>query len=140
MGTDCIFCGIVQGVLPATKVFEDNQVLAFADIFPLERGHLLVIPKTHVENIYGLDADLGAHLFRVTVQLASVMKEQLAPDGMNLFQANEVAGGQEVFHFHMHILPRWKERMPFRIIPNRTRTPYEELEKLFSGVRAAIPR
>lgn len=135
MGANCIFCGIVRGEAPATKVYEDELVLAFADIFPLERGHLLVVPKVHVENIYGLDADLGAHLFRVTVGLAGVMKRELRPDGMNLFQANEVAGGQEVFHFHMHVLPRWKERMPFRIIPNRTRAEEDELERVFARVR-----
>jgi histidine triad (HIT) family protein len=138
MGSDCIFCSIVAGKAPATRVYEDDLTLAFADIFPLERGHLLVVPKTHVENIYELDAELGAHLFRVTVRLAAVMKKALQPDGMNLFQANEVAGGQEVFHFHMHVLPRWKERMPFRIVPNRTMAQRDELEGVFAPVRERL--
>ncbi len=138
MGADCIFCSIVRGEAPATKVWEDELALAFADAFPLERGHLLVVPKVHVENIYALDPELGAHLFRLTVRLAAALKTELEPDGMNLFQANELAGGQEVFHFHLHILPRWKERAPFRIIPNRTRSPYDELERLFAPVRARM--
>jgi len=138
MASDCVFCSIVRGEAPATKVFEDDRTLAFADIFPLERGHLLVIPKVHVENIYGLEEGIGAHLFRVTMRLARRMKEVLRPDGMNLFQANEVAGGQEVFHFHMHVLPRWKGRIPFRIVPNGNRSSYDELEAVFDEVRKAM--
>jgi histidine triad (HIT) family protein len=138
MASDCVFCSIVRGEAPATKVFEDDHTLAFADIFPLERGHLLVIPKVHVENIDGLDEETGAHLFRVTMRLARRMKQVLRPDGMNLFQANDVAGGQEVFHFHMHVLPRWKGRIPFRFVPNRNRSSYEELEAVFDEVRKAM--
>ena len=80
MASDCVFCSIVRGEAPATKVFEDDHTLAFADIFPLERGHLLVIPKVHVENIDGLDEETGAHLFRVTMRLARRMKQVLRPD------------------------------------------------------------
>jgi len=138
MASDCIFCQIVEGTAPAVRVFEDAHVLAFADIFPLDRGHLLVVPKHHVVDAYGLDEDTGAHLFRVTLRLMRVMKRVLQPDGMNLFQANEVAGGQEVFHYHMHVLPRWRGRRPFMIEKGRPVSGAEELEQVFGPVRAAL--
>jgi histidine triad (HIT) family protein len=104
---DCIFCDIVEGRAPADVVFEDGETLAFMDINPANPGHTLVIPRRHVRNVYELDEAAAAAIMKATVRVARAIKKALQPDGMNLVQSNERAGGQDVFHFHMHIIPRW---------------------------------
>jgi len=103
----CIFCDIVEGQAPADVVFEDKETLAFMDINPANPGHTLVIPKLHVRDIYGLDEEAAAAVMKTTVRVAKAIKRTLQPDGMNLVQSNERAGGQDVFHFHIHVIPRW---------------------------------
>ena len=104
---DCVFCAIGEEQAPAEVVFEDEETLAFIDINPANPGHTLVIPKRHVRNIFDLDEQTAATVMRTTVRVAQAIKRALQPDGMNLVQSNERAGGQEIFHFHMHIVPRW---------------------------------
>ena len=104
---ECIFCDIIEGRAPADVVFEDEETLAFMDINPASPGHTLIIPKRHVRDIYELDEETAAAVMRTTVKVARAVKMALQPDGMNLVQSNERAGGQEIFHFHMHIIPRW---------------------------------
>ena len=104
---DCIFCAIGQGRAPAEIIFEDEETLAFMDINPASPGHALVIPKRHARNIYDLDEETAAAVMKATARVARAIKRALQPDGMNLVQSNEQAGGQDIFHFHMHIIPRW---------------------------------
>ncbi|MFQ5811817.1 MAG: HIT family protein [Anaerolineae bacterium] len=104
---DCIFCAIAEGKAPAEVVFEDEETLAFMDINPANPGHTLVIPKRHVRDIYELDEETAAAVMKAAVQVAGAIKKALQPDGMNLVQSNERAGGQDVFHFHIHVIPRW---------------------------------
>lgn len=104
---DCIFCKIVAGEIPCTKVFEDESALAFMDISPLNRGHLLVIPKEHFETILDIDPQLYGHLASLICKLAKVVNAGLSPDGMNLMQLNGKAGNQVVPHVHLHLVPRW---------------------------------
>ena len=104
---DCIFCAIAEGRAPAEVVFEDGETLAFMDINPANPGHTLIIPKRHMRDIYELGGETAAAVMRTTVKVARAVKMALQPDGMNLVQSNERAAGQEVFHFHMHIIPRW---------------------------------
>jgi histidine triad (HIT) family protein len=103
----CIFCAIIEGQAPAEVLFEDEETLAFMDINPANPGHTLVIPKRHVQDIYGMDEEMVAAVMRATVRVAKAIKRALQPDGMNLVQSNERAGGQDVFHFHIHVIPRW---------------------------------
>lgn len=103
---DCIFCKIIDGVLPCHKVYEDDETLAFMDIFPLSPGHTLVVPKEHHPDLYAMPDHLTAAVMRTARRVALAMAQAIGPDGMNLFQANGPAAGQTVFHFHMHILPR----------------------------------
>jgi len=103
----CIFCAIIEGRAPAEVVFEDGETLAFMDINPANAGHTLVITKRHVRNIYDLDEQIAAAVMRTTVRVAGAIRRALQPDGMNLVQSNERAGGQDIFHFHMHLIPRW---------------------------------
>jgi histidine triad (HIT) family protein len=89
-------------------VFEDNEILAVMDLFPATPGHVLMIPKRHIENIYLMPAEIGAHIMEVSIAVARAIKQQLAPDGLNLIQANEAEAGQTIPHFHLHIVPRYK--------------------------------
>ena len=106
---DCIFCAIAEGVIPATKVYEDDQILAFMDINPANPGHLLVIPKRHYRNIFDINAEMAGKIMQVGTQLASAIKTALSPDGLNLLQSSESAAFQTVFHFHLHLIPRWED-------------------------------
>ena len=104
--SDCVFCGIVAGRIPSSKVFEDELTLAFMDIGEVNPGHVLVTVKPHVENIYGLDDALAAAVFTTAARVARALKTAYAPEGVMLYQANGAAAGQTVYHFHMHLVPR----------------------------------
>jgi len=103
---DCVFCRIVAGTLPSTKVYEDGSTLAIMDINPLTPGHLLVLPKAHVENLFEADEELAATVIRVVVRIAKAVGRSLKPDGLNLLQANGKAAFQSVPHLHFHLIPR----------------------------------
>ena len=105
----CVFCKIVLGELPSTKVFEDEFTLCFMDINPATHGHCLVIPKLHRENIYEMSASECAQVMNTTKQVADAVKTSLKPDGLNLLQANGLQAFQTVFHFHMHVIPRYTD-------------------------------
>jgi histidine triad (HIT) family protein len=109
MATDpnCIFCKIVEGKIPCIKVWEDEVAMAFMDINPLNRGHLLVIPKDHFETILDIEPSLYGHLASVICKLSKAVAKALEPHGMNVMQLNGEAGNQVVPHVHMHIVPRW---------------------------------
>lgn len=103
---NCIFCKIVAGTIPASIVYQDALTIAFMDIGAVNPGHVLVAAKPHVENVFGLDDELAAAVFRTTARVARAVREAFALEGMNLFQANGPVAGQTVFHFHVHVLPR----------------------------------
>jgi len=118
--TDCIFCKIIKGGLPSSKVYEDEVCIAFMDIQPVNPGHVLVVPKTHSKDLSDLPADTGAHLFRVAQRIAVHMPEVgIKTEGINLLVAHGEAAGQEVFHVHLHVIPRYKEDgFGFKFDPN----------------------
>ena len=103
---DNIFAKILRGELPAFKVYEDDRTLAFLDIMPRCPGHTLVIPKAHARNIFDIAPEDFAAVARTTQKVAIAIKKAFAADGITLGQANERAGGQVVFHLHMHVMPR----------------------------------
>ena len=104
----CIFCEIVGGSRPAHVIERTPTVIAFLDGLrqPVDPAHVLVIPRAHIENIYGIDDALGADLFATHARLARAVKRAFAPDGITTWSSNEPAGGQEVPHFHLHVFPR----------------------------------
>jgi histidine triad (HIT) family protein len=105
---DCIFCKIVAGEIPAVKVVDEEEVLAFMDINPASRGHMLVIPKKHAENIFEIsEADLSAVMVAVK-RCAAAVKEAVKAEGITVLQLNGTASDQLVPHLHVHIMPRWK--------------------------------
>jgi histidine triad (HIT) family protein len=107
--TDCVFCDIVAGDAPAYRLHETDRTLAFLDIEPLNPGHALVVPKPHRETLTEMDGDLVADTFRSARTVAEAIEAAVDPDGLNLLQANGEAAGQEVFHAHVHVLPRYEE-------------------------------
>jgi histidine triad (HIT) family protein len=105
--TNCIFCKIVNGEIPAAKVFENEHVLAFLDISQVTKGHTLVIPKVHKENLYELTPDIAGKLYEVVPSIAKAIKTEFKPVGLNSVNNNGELAGQSVFHFHLHLIPRY---------------------------------
>ena len=102
-----IFAKILRGEVPCYKVYEDDAALAFMDVMPQADGHVLVLPKQPSRNILDADPDVLSALIPRVQKIARAVKEALAADGITLLQYNEPAGGQTVFHLHVHIVPRW---------------------------------
>lgn len=107
--SDCIFCQIVSGQIPSSKVYEDEEVLAFLDITQVTKGHTLVIPKKHSRNMLEMDAESASSLFARVPKIAKQLQEKLGASGINIINNNEEAAGQTVFHTHVHLLPRFDE-------------------------------
>ncbi|SIT90930.1 HIT family protein [Edaphobacillus lindanitolerans] len=105
--TECIFCKIADGTIPSAKVYEDDNVLAFMDIMPTTKGHVLLIPKVHRENIYEFSEEEAANLFSVAPKIANALKAEFEPAGMNLLNNTGSAASQSVYHFHLHFIPRY---------------------------------
>lgn len=135
--TDCIFCKIVAKQVPASVVFEDEHALAFMDLGQVNPGHVLVATRSHVENIYGLDDAHASAIFRVTARIARAIQSTFDSPGLNLFQANGVAGAQTVFHFHIHVLPRWPDD-GMRIAWPTSNPPRETLQQYADKLRGAL--
>ncbi len=108
MDSDCIFCKIIAGDLPCTKIYEDDEVLAFLDIGPIIKGHTLVIPKVHIDPLTEISDALLGKLMAVVKQLTRAQIEGLGADGVNITQANGKAAGQIVPHVHFHVIPRFE--------------------------------
>lgn len=105
---DCIFCKLANGVIPAATLYEDDDFRVILDAGPASRGHALILPKQHYENLCQLDEAVGAKVLKVAAKLGKAMESGLGCAGFNLVQNNGEAAGQTVMHFHMHIIPRYK--------------------------------
>lgn len=134
---NCVFCRIAQGALPASKVFEDEHTLAIMDIQSVNPGHMLVLVKPHRANIYELDDGLAGAAFRTAARMARALKQAFACEGVTLLQANEKAGAQTVFHFHIHVLPRWEGDGMELAWPVKN-PPREALEDMAEKLRSAL--
>ena len=109
MKDDCIFCKIAAGQIPSSTIYEDSHFRVFLDINPATKGHCLIVPKEHFENIYDLDAETAGKAFVLATLISRALKNVLGCDGLNVVQNNGPAAGQSVFHFHMHLIPRYKD-------------------------------
>ena len=106
---NCFFCRIANGGFPSATIYEDDDFRVFLDVGPATRGHALLVPKEHFANLYELDDEHCAKVLGVARKVGSRMKDKLGCDGLNLVQNNGEAAGQTVFHFHMHMIPRYKD-------------------------------
>lgn len=136
----CVFCDIVAGRAPASVVYEDDRAVAFMDLFPVHPGHTLVVPRRHVPDLLTCPDDVAAHLFAVSARLAPAVLTATAAQGFNVWTANGEAAGQEVFHLHLHILPRHANdafglRFPKGYPRQASR---EELDRVASAIKAHL--
>lgn len=105
---DCIFCKLANGVIPTNSIYEDEDFNVILDMSPASRGHALILPKEHAANIYELPEETAGRVFRLAQKMAGSMTEKLHCDGFNIVQNNGAVAGQTVFHFHMHLIPRYE--------------------------------
>ena len=103
---DCIFCKIITGQIPCAKVYENEHVLCFLEIHPCVKGHVLVVPKQHFRNVFDATKEQYLQLHEAAQLIAKKLKQNLSCDGVNIFQNNESCAGQDVFHAHIHVVPR----------------------------------
>ncbi len=104
---DCIFCKLANGIIPTNSFYEDEDFKVILDASPATKGHALILPKQHADNLYELDDATAAKVLPLAKKLATAMKDKLNADGINVVQNNGEAAGQTVMHFHMHLIPRY---------------------------------
>ena len=135
--TDCVFCKIVAGQIPSTRIYEDEHVVAFMDIGQVNPGHVLVAVKKHAANLFELDDAQAAAVGRAGAKIARALKKAFGPEGLSVYQANGKPAGQTVFHYHVHLLPRhegdgmeltWPVKNP----------PRDKLEEYAGKIRAVL--
>ena len=107
--SECLFCKIINGEIPSLKVYEDEHVFAFMDIMPLTKGHTLLIPKTHCKDLFEMPEDVARNLYAAAPKVANAIKKAFQPAGMNTVNNNGATAGQTVFHYHLHLIPRYDE-------------------------------
>ena len=135
--SDCVFCKIIAGQIPATRVHEDEHTLAFMDIGQVNPGHVLVTVKKHADNLYALDDVQAAAVARTSARLARAIRDSLKPEGLSVYQANGKAAGQTVFHYHVHLVPRHEADGMELTWPVKN-PPREKLEDCAGKIRAKM--
>lgn len=131
---NCIFCKIVNNELPSWTLYEDERFRVILNRWPVAEGHALILPKEHFENIYDLPEDWCADLMKVAKKMSIRMKQTLHCDGINLQNNNETAAGQTIFHFHMHLIPRYQDNALKEPVPVIGLAAYEPSEEALDEV------
>ncbi|HHT82129.1 MAG TPA: HIT family protein [Acholeplasmataceae bacterium] len=134
-----IFTKIVEREIPAHIIYEDDLVIAFLDISQATPGHTLVVPKKEYKNIYELDEKIANHLFGVVVKLAKAINTSLKPKGLNILNNNEAVAGQTVFHYHIHLIPRYDaEDVIFKLNDHSKQLDHDVLSKRADLIKSAL--
>lgn len=137
MKEDCIFCKIANGIIPSATIYENSDFKVILDVSPASKGHTLILPKEHFDNIFDMDADTAGKLFSLAAAVARALKQATGCDGMNIVQNNGEIAGQTVFHFHMHLIPRYEgDRVQVSWEPGTATK--EELNEFASAVKKAL--
>ena len=134
----CVFCQVVEGTAPSSMVYEDEICLAFMDIQPVNPGHVLIVPKTHFQDLADLAAHIGSHLFQVAQRITlSLPQTGVKSEGVDLFLAHGEAAGQEIFHVHLHVIPRYEgDGFGFNFGSNYSKLPERsELDEIATQIR-----
>jgi histidine triad (HIT) family protein len=134
--SDCIFCRIVAGDAPCARVHEDALTLTLLDIFPVSRGHTLIITKEHFANVFEASAEALAAVAVISRRVARAINAELAPEGLAVFQLNGIAAGQTIFHYHMHLIPRAPGEA--FLLHGRKRASESELQDVATKLAAAV--
>lgn len=136
MSTDCVFCKIIAGDIPSRKVYSDEAAYAFLDIAPWHRGHTLVIPKRHVVDLVH-ETPVLADIAPAIDVVARLLVDRLGPAGLNLYAAAGEVAGQEVFHLHVHLVPRYADLPGGRALFNPHHVPETELDEVHARLTGA---
>lgn len=136
--SDCIFCKIIAGEIPSSKIYEDEKVLAFLDISQTTKGHTLVIPKEHVRNMLEMSDQTAADVFARLPKLARAIKTATGAKGLNILNNNEEVAGQTVFHAHIHIIPRYSNRDEVGITFTEHEPDFEALGQLAQTIASEV--
>jgi diadenosine tetraphosphate (Ap4A) HIT family hydrolase len=136
----CVFCQIIRGEAPASQVYRDDTVVAFLDIHPVNPGHVLVVPRRHAAHLADLDEKTGERIFCVAMRLARALRNaDLRCEGVNFWLADGAPAGQEIFHVHLHVFPRFGgDGFGFRFPPDYGRRDRHELDAVASEIRRAL--
>ena len=135
---DCIFCKLANGDIPTNAIYEDEYVKAIFDLSPASKGHIIILTKEHFDNVYSIDEATVGHVYKVAAKLADGINQALDCEGINILQNNGELAGQTVFHFHVHIIPRYKgDTVRAGWVPGKiTKDEIEELsEKIGSCIK-----
>lgn len=134
--TNCIFCKIIAGEIPSNTIYEDKEFKVILDASPATKGHALILPKEHYADLYEIDENVAARVMKLAKKLAAHMTEVLKCDGFNLVQNNHEIAGQTVFHFHMHLIPRYKNAKNNDILKwNHEEFTAEEMKEICSSLK-----
>jgi histidine triad (HIT) family protein len=131
---ECIFCQIVEKKIPSQILFENDTNLAFLDIFPVSKGHTIVIPKNHYNNLEDIPIVELTDLYQIVKKISSLIYRKLKFDGYNILQNNFRAAGQVINHFHVHIIPRSREDGKFRLLIPGEQSKEEELKRILKTI------
>jgi histidine triad (HIT) family protein len=134
---DCVFCRIIAGQIPSTRVYEDEHALAFMDIGQVNPGHVLVAVKKHAASLFELDDAQAAAMARTAARVARAIEAAFKPEGLSVYQANGKAAGQTVFHYHVHLLPRHAGDGMELVWPVKN-PPREKLEEYAAKIRGKM--
>lgn len=134
--SDCLFCKIIDGQIPSLKVYEDDHVYAFMDIMPLSKGHTLLIPKTHCKDLFDMPEEVARNLYAAAPKVANAIKAAFNPVGMNTVNNNGAAAGQTVFHYHLHLIPRYDEKDGLKVEWNSRQAEFPT--DVLTEIKAAI--
>lgn len=135
--SDCIFCKIVEGGLPAYKVYEDSSIMAFLDIFPIHPGHTLVVPKKHFVDIFDTPEKELQGIIAAAKKISPAVMKATKADGINIGMNNKPASGQVVMHTHLHVIPRFKDD-GLKTWPQRPYNNDAEKDKMATAIKAAL--
>ncbi len=134
--SDCIFCKIIAGEIPSTTIYEDDDVKAILDVNPAARGHVIVLPKKHAENIFAVDDEDLKKAICVAKKIATAVKKAYNCDGVNILQNNGEAAGQSVFHLHIHVIPRFTgDTVNMKWVPGEMPS---DMDVIASEIKAAM--
>ncbi|RYL93041.1 HIT family protein [Sporolactobacillus sp. THM7-4] len=138
--SNCIFCKIIKGEIPSAKVYEDEDVFAFLDLSQVTMGHTLIIPKVHQKDIFHLEPEIAAKLFKHVPVIARAIQEAFHPVGMNILNNNSELAGQSVFHYHIHLIPRYgnTDTFSFSFQPHTDDYSNEQRSKIAAAIAEKI--
>lgn len=135
--SDCIFCKLANGEIPTNTLYEDDTFRVIFDLSPASKGHALIIPKNHFRNLYDIEEETLQKAIVLAKKMAKVMTEEFHADGFNIMQNNEEIAGQSVFHFHMHLIPRYKGDKAIKFWEPKE-ADAEQLKDMVEQIRKAI--